>query len=382
MIPYGRQWISREDEQAVLDVLRSPWLTTGPTVGTFETRFAEAVGAEHAVAVSNGTAALHAAVYAAGIGPGDEVIVPPMTFAATANVVLFMGATPVFADVDPSTLLIDPEKVEQAVTSRTKAVIGVDYTGQPCDWVALRAVADRHNLLLIADACHAPGATLHGKPVGSLADLSTFSFHPVKHITTAEGGMITTDDHAMAEAMRLFRNHGITSDHRSREEKGTWRYEMTNLGYNYRLSDLQAALGLSQLGRLKEWVEKRRRIAERYDEAFAEMAGVEPLGHLPGADPAWHLYVVRIKKALTGVDRDTLFQRLRERGIGVNVHYIPVHLHPWYREHLGTGEGLCPVAEAAAEEILSLPMYPAMGIEEIETVIGEVRSALLREEVA
>lgn len=305
-----------------------------------------------------------------------------MTFAATANVVLFMGATPVFVDVDSSTLLIDPEKVEQLVTSRTKAVIGVDYAGQPCDWVALRTIAEKHNLVLIADACHAPGATLHGKPVGSLADLSTFSFHPVKHITTAEGGMITTDDEAMVEAMRRFRNHGITSDHRSRQEKGTWRYEMTGLGYNYRLSDLQAALGLSQLGRLGEWVEKRRAIAARYDEAFADLPGVEPLGGLQGARPAWHLYVVRIKQAVTGLDRDTLFQRLRERGIGANVHYIPVHLHPWYREQLGTGEGLCPVAEEAAEEILSLPMYPAMRYEEIETVIGEIRSALSKEDVA
>lgn len=305
-----------------------------------------------------------------------------MTFAATANVVLFMGATPVFADVDPATLLIDPEKVEQVVTARTKAVIGVDYAGQPCDWVALRVIADRHNVILIADACHAPGATLHGKPVGSLADLSTFSFHPVKHITTAEGGMIATDDDAMADAMRIFRNHGITSDHRSREEKGTWRYEMTSLGYNYRLSDLQAALGLSQLSRLGEWVARRRFIAARYDEAFAEMPGVEPLGRFPGAESAWHLYVVRIRKTTAGLDRDSMFAFLRERGIGVNVHYIPVHLHPWYRENLGTGEGLCPVAEAAGEEILSLPMYPAMEDEDIETVIGEIRSALLKEGVA
>ena len=297
-----------------------------------------------------------------------------MTFAATANVVLFMGATPVFVDVDPGTLLIDPKKVEAAICERTRAIIGVDYAGQPCDWESLQNIATRHNLKLIADASHAPGATLNGRKVGSLADLTTFSFHPVKHITTAEGGMVTTDDDSLAESMRRFRNHGIDTDHRQRQEKGTWRYEMTGLGYNYRLSDLQAALGLSQLVHLDEWVCRRRELAKRYDDIFSKLPGIEPLATLPGAESAYHLYVVRIRREETGIDRDTLFEKLRNRGIGVNVHYIPVHLHPYYRNRLGTGEGLCSVAEAAGEEILSLPMFPALSDDEQNLVIDTLRN--------
>jgi hypothetical protein len=243
MLPYGRQTIGGDDIAAVVETLRSDWLTTGPKVGEFERAFAAYTGAAEAVAVTNGTAALHAAMAALDIGPGDEVIVPPMTFAASANCVVYQGGTPVFADVDADTLLIDPAEVERRISPRTRAIVAVDYAGQPCDYDALQAIADEHGLALVADACHALGGSDHGRPVGTLADLSTFSLHPVKHITTGEGGVITTNDPELAARMRIFRNHGITSDHRQREQQGSWFYEMTDLGYNYRLTDVQCALG-------------------------------------------------------------------------------------------------------------------------------------------
>ena len=293
LLPYGRQSIDDDDIAAVVTVLRSDWLTTGPMVGEFERAFAEATGSAEAVAVSNGTAALHAAVHALNIGPGDEVIVPAMTFAATANCVVYQGGTPIFVDVDPETLLIDPAQVEAKMTPLTRAVIAVDYTGQPCDYQALRAITDRHGLALMSDACHAIGGSYRGRPVGTLADLNTFSLHPVKHLTTGEGGVITTDDSAMAQRMRVFRNHGITSDHRQREQQGSWFYEMVDLGYNYRLTDLQCALGLSQLRKLRQWVTRRQEIARRYDMAFAEMPAVQPLAVRPEVAHGYHLYVVR-----------------------------------------------------------------------------------------
>ncbi len=260
VLPYGRQSIDEADVASVVEVLQSDWLTTGPKVSEFEQAFADLVDAEEAVAVSNGTAALHAAMYAIGIGPGDEVIVPPMTFAATANCIVYQGGAPVFVDVDPDTLLLDPVQVEARITSRTKAIIGVDYTGQPCDYDVLRVIADQHGLVLVADACHALGGSYKGRAVGSLADLSIFSFHPVKHITTGEGGIITTDDPSLAQRMRVFRNHGITTDHRQRQREGSWFYEMVDLGYNYRLTDLQCVLGLNQLLKLPAWVARRREI--------------------------------------------------------------------------------------------------------------------------
>ncbi len=368
MIPYGRQSIDEADIQAVVEVLRSGWLTTGPGVEEFEKVFARFVEARHAVAVSSGTAALHAAVYALGIGPGDEVIVPTMTFAATANCVVFQGGTPIFADVDPETLLIDPDRIEDLITPRTRAIIAVDYAGQPCDYEALEGIARRRGLHLVDDACHALGAAYRGRSVGSLAGLNCFSFHPVKHITTGEGGMITTDDPELARRMRIFRNHGITTDHRERQARGAWFYEMTDLGYNYRLTDFQCALGLRQLDKLPDWNDRRREIAASYDEAFREMSAVSPLSVRPDVLHAYHLYVVRLQ----GVDRDVAFQALRAAGIGVNVHYIPVHLHPFYRRRFGTGPGLCPVAESVYEQILSLPMYPGMSNEMIEMVIDSI----------
>lgn len=372
MIPYGKHRIEEEDIAAVVEVLRSDWLTTGPKVEEFERAFAEFVGAREAVAVSSGTAALHAAIHAIGIGPGDEVIVPPMTFAATANCVVFQGGTPVFADVDPDTLLLDPAQVEARIAPRTKAIIAVDYTGQPCDYDALRVIADRHGLALVADACHSLGGAYKGRAVGTLADLNCFSFHPVKHITTGEGGMITTNAPELARRMRLFRNHGISSDHRQREREGTWSYEMVDLGYNYRLTDIQCALGMSQLRRLRAWVARRQEIARRYDEAFRAVQAVRPLPVRGGVGHAYHLYVVRLDCPRVGATRKEVFSALRARGIGVNVHYIPVHLHPFYRSRFGTGPGLCPVAEAAYEELLTLPIFPAMRDEEVEAVIAAV----------
>jgi len=376
ILPYGRQCLDEDDVQAVVSVLRSDWLTTGPKVSAFEEAFAAFVGARDAVAVCNGTAALHAAMYAVGIGPGDEVIVPPMTFAATANCVVFQGSTPVFADVEPDTLLLDPGEVEAKITSRTKAIIAVDYAGQPCDYDAVRDIAERHGLTLVADACHALGATYKGRPAGSLADLSVFSFHPVKHITSGEGGMVTTDDPDLARRMRVFRNHGITTDHHQRAQKGSWFYEMVDLGHNYRLTDFQCALAMNQLRKLPEWVERRRAIARRYDAAFAGLDAVEPLAVRDNVSHAYHLYVVKINTARLGATRAEVFAALRAEGIGVNVHYIPVHLHPYYRERFGYRGGECPVAEDAYERLISLPMFHGMTDQDIEDVIRAVRKVV------
>lgn len=366
-LPYGRHCIDEDDIQAVVRILRSDWLTTGPAVDEFERAVAGYTGARHAVAVSSGTAALHAAMFALAIGPGDEVIVPPLTFAATANCVVYQGATPVFADVARDTLLLDPARVTEKITPRTKAIIAVDYAGQPCDYDALRNLAEAHGLALVADACHSLGATYKGRKSGTLADLSAFSFHPVKPITTCEGGMVTTGDPGLARRMRLFRNHGITTDHRERGQAGTWFYEMTELGYNYRLSDAQCALGTSQLVKLPAWLRRRQEIAQQYDRAFAANSTVRPLSTGIDVSHAYHLYVVTV-----AFDRDMLLSKLRKREIGANVHYIPVHLHPFYRLRYQTKPGLCPVAEQAYHHIASLPIFPAMTDSDVRRVISAV----------
>jgi perosamine synthetase len=374
MLPYGRQWVDDDDVAAVVATLRSDWLTTGPGVAEFETEFLAAVGANYAVAVSNGTAALHAAMFALGIGPGDEVIVPTLTFAASANCVVYQGGTPVFADVDPQSLLLDPESVTRHITPRTRAIVAVDYAGQPCDYAALRDIAARAGIPIVSDAAHALGARWRDLPVGSIADLTTFSLHPVKQITSGEGGMIATNDAALAARMRQFRNHGITTDHRQREANGAWSYEMTDLGYNYRLTDFQCALGRSQLRKLGPWVERRREIARRYDEAFGQDGAFEPLTTRSDVFHSYHLYVVQvIPERLGNVNRDTVFAALRAEGIGVNVHYLPVHLHPFYRRRFGTHEGMCPNAEAAGACILSLPLFPRMTDSDVSDVIRAVR---------
>lgn len=376
VVPYGRQWIDEDDIAAVVAVLRSDWLTTGPKVTEFEEVFAQSVGVRQAVAVSNGTAALHAAMYALGIGPGDEVIVPAMTFAATANCVVFQGGRPVFADVDSETLLLDAATVEAQITPKTRAIIAVDYSGHPCDYDTLGHLANRHNLALVADACHSLGGSYKGRPVGSLALLNTFSLHPVKHITTGEGGVITTNDEKLAQRMRQFRNHGITTDHRQREQLGSWFYEMVDLGFNYRLTDFQCALGISQLRKLPGWTTRRLEIARRYDQVLGGLLAARPLLVSPVVSHAYHLYVIRVQLELLAADRGAIFRAFRERGVGVNVHYIPVHLHPFYQERFGTGPGLCPVAETAYEDILSLPIYPRMEEDDIEYVLDVCREVL------
>ncbi len=360
-IPYSRQSIDQDDIAEVCKVLSSDWLTGGPQVERFEAQVCSYTGAAHAVALSSGTAALHAAMFALGIGQGDEVIVTPMSFAASANCILYQGAKPVFADVQPDTLLLDPARVEAAISPRTKAIIGVDYAGQPCDWAALHEIADKYGLALIDDACHALGASLDGKKIGTLADITVFSFHPVKAITTGEGGMAQCQESLYAERMRSFRNHGITSSAAEREESGAWFYEMTDLGYNYRITDFQCALGTTQLKKLDGWIAQRQQLAARYDERFLGLDSLRPLSVRDPSGHARHLYVVRAK------DRDGLFKELRARGIGVNVHYIPIHLHPYYKK-LGYTEGLCPVAEAAYREIISLPLWPGLAHESQDAV--------------
>jgi perosamine synthetase len=311
-------------------------------------------------------------MYAAGIGPGDEVIVPAITFVATANAAVYLGASPVFADLQPDSLVVDPAGVEQKITSRTKAIVGVDYAGHPCDYDALARIAGRYGLALIGDACHALGAEYKGKKVGTLADLTVFSFHPVKHITTGEGGMVTTADAKLAALMRRFRNHGVTTNHHERSKQDTWSYEMEDIGYNYRINDFQCALGLSQLARLREQLAARRAIAKRYDDAFAALPAIRPLAVSEHIAHAYHLYVVALQSGRWAESRDRLFAHLRKRGIGVNVHYLPVYLHPYYRRRFGTGKGLCPIAEKAYENILSLPMFPAMTGAQVELVIEAV----------
>jgi perosamine synthetase len=376
-LPYARQSIGEDDIARVVEILRSNWLTTGPTVEEFERAFASEVSSQHAVAVNSGTAALHAAVVASGIGPGDEVIVPALTFVATANCVVFQGATPVFADVDPTTLLMDVDSAARLLTGHTRAVIAVDYGGQPCDYDLLRDVFRQQNVAIIADACHALGAVVGDRAVGSIADLSTFSFHPAKHITTAEGGMVTTNDAESAQRMRVFRNHGITTNHHERTRRGAPSYEMVEPGFNYRLSDLQCALGLSQLERLHAFVERRREIARRYDAHLAHLPGVDPLARRPGVEHSYHLYVVRFSSPMFIKRRDEIVRALSAEGIGTAVHYPPTHLHPYYLRRFDLRPGLCPHAERAANEILSLPMHPSMGdddVDDVITALGKVTS--------
>ena len=368
VLPYGHQSIDERDVSAVVEALKSDWLTTGPKGREFERAFAAFTGAGEAVTVSSGTAALHAAMHVLGVRRGDEVIVPAMTFAASANCIVYQGALPVFADVDPETLLIDVHDVEAKITPRTRAIIAVDYAGQPCAYDGLNALALHRGLALVADACHSLGGAYRGRSVGTLADLNVFSLHPVKAMTTGEGGVITTASFETAHAMRRFRNHGITSDHFEREQIGSWLYAMIELGYNYRMNDIQSALGLSQLAKLGGWIERRRAIAQRYDLALAHMPGIRALRVNSEVEHSYHLYVVELDTASLTVDRARIFAALRAENIGVNVHYLPVHLHPYYRKTFATREGLCPVAESAYEKILSLPIFPAMSDADVDDV--------------
>ena len=377
LLPYGRQSIGEDDIQSVVDVLRSDWLTTGPRVAEFEEAFAARVQAKYAVSFSSGTAALHGAAFAAGLKPGDEAITAPMTFAATANCVLYQGATPVFADVTADTLNLDPDQVEERITSCTRALLPVDYAGHPADLDVILELAVRHGLVVIEDACHALGAEYRGRLTGSIADLTVFSFHPVKHLATGEGGMVTTNRAEYAEALRRFRNHGISSDARQRQRDGQWHYEMVALGFNYRLTDIACALGLSQLKKLEANLLRRREIAARYQTAFRALAEVTAPAIRTEVNPAWHLYPIRLNLERLRTNRAQVFQALRAENIGVNVHYIPVHLHPYYRDRFGYRGGEYPVAENAYERLISLPMFHGMSDQDVDDVIAAVKKVTL-----
>src|SRR3954469_397370 len=376
LLPYGRQSVDEGDIQAVVDVLRSDWLTTGPKVAEFEEAFAGRVGAKHAVSFSSGTAALHEAAFAAGLKAGDEAITTLLTFAATANCILYQNATPVFADVSPDTLNLDPEKVEACITPNTRAILPVDYAGHPADLDAVRRLAADRGLIVIEDACHALGAEYRGQRVGALADMTVFSFHPVKHITTGEGGMVSTNSPRFAEILRRFRNHGISTEARQRQSAGQWHYEMVLLGFNYRLPDIVCALGIQQLKKLDVNLVRRREIAALYTTAFREIPGVILPAVRRDADPAWHLYPVRLDLEKLSADRAQIFRALRAENIGVNVHYIPVHLHPYYREQFGYQGGEFPVAEGAYEALITLPMFHAMSQQDAGDVIEAVRKVI------
>ncbi|MBN2714296.1 MAG: UDP-4-amino-4,6-dideoxy-N-acetyl-beta-L-altrosamine transaminase [Deltaproteobacteria bacterium] len=375
-IPYARQTIDSDDIAAVTAALRSDLITTGPVVRTFETEMCDFLHVPYGVAVSNGTAALHAAVYAAGVGDGDEVIVSPLTFAASANCVLYQRGTPIFADVDADTLLLKPTAVESKISKHTKAVIAVDYAGQPCDYTALRALCDRYHLTLIADCAHSPGAAFQNKSSAQWADIATYSFHPVKHLTSGEGGMVVTRSETLARRMRQFRNHGIDSDHLNRAAAGTFEYRMVTLGYNYRICDFQCALASSQLKKLAHWIERRRQIAAMYDDAFNSDERMAPLRVHHDAFHVYHLYVIRLATRYTAVDRRALFDQLRASGIGVNVHYLPVYRHDYYQQHFKGCSNNCPNADAAYDRIISIPMYSALSDQQVMRVISAVQKGL------
>ena len=369
-IPYGRQWVDDEDVAAVVEVLRSDFLTTGPAVDRFEVALAEAAGARRAVAVNSGTAALHAMYFAAGLRPDDEVVTTPLTFAATANAALYLGATVRFADVRRDTGNIDPEAVEAAIGPQTRLVVAVDYTGHPADYDELHDATRDHGVTVLADAAHSLGAIYRGRPVGTLGAASALSFHPVKPITTAEGGAVVTDDAELADRAARFRTHGVTRDPASMERnEGSWHYEQHDLGFNYRLSDVQAALGTSQLRRLPAFVARRREIARRYLEALRDVPGIELPTVRHRVEPGWHLFVVRVHQTSR---RRPFFDALRRAGLGVQVHYIPVYLHPYYRR-LGFEPGTCPIAEDFAARAISLPIFPRMADDGVDRVIETVR---------
>jgi perosamine synthetase len=375
-LPYGRQWIDDDDIEAVVEVLKGDYLTTGPYISKFEQAVAQYVGAKYAVAFSNGTAALHGACFAAGISEGDEVITTPMTFAASANCVLYQGGTPVFADINEKTYNIDPNKIEEKINDKTKAIIPVDFTGQPVELDRILEIAKKHNLIVIEDAAHALGATYKGRKIGSISDMTMFSFHPVKHITSGEGGIITTNNEEYYEKLLQFRSHGITREkNKLNEYHGPWYYEMQFLGYNYRMTDIQAALGASQLKKIDKFIELRRKYVEMYNEAFKDMDEIiTPFQHEDG-ESSWHLYIIRLKLDQLTASRREIFEALQQQNIGVNVHYIPVYFQPYYQQ-LGYKKGICPKAEKLYEEIITLPLFPAMSEEDVNDVIKAVKRTI------
>jgi len=373
-IYYGHQYIDEADIQAVVDVLRSDYLTCGPKIAELEKKLCGLTGAKYAVVCSNGTAALHIACLAAGIGTGDEVITTPITFAASANCALYCGARPVFADIDPETYNIDPVSVEKCVTERTKAVVAVDYTGQSVELDSLLKLCREKKLVLIEDGAHVIGTEYKGKKNGSIADMTMFSFHPVKTVTAGEGGAILTNSEEYYQKLLLYRAHGITRDGRLLEHPsdGPWYYEQLVLGYNYRMTDMQAALLISQLDKLEMFSRRRKEIVARYNEAFSELPGIVVQKEIPESNTTRHLYILRIRPEEFSIDRRKFFEALEAENVCCNVHYIPVYYFPYY-EKLGYRKGICPNAEKLYEEIITLPLYYAMSDADVESVIRAVR---------
>jgi len=371
MIPYGKQYIDEEDIKEVLGALRSDWITQGPRVKEFEDALCAFTGAEYAVAVSSGTAALHIAALSAGITKGDEVITSPITFAASANCILYCGGKPIFADIDSAVVNIDPEEIEKKTTPMTKAIIPVHFAGHPCDMAKINAIAKKYGLIVIEDAAHALGAEYKGSKIGSCkySDMTILSFHPVKHITTGEGGAILTNDKALYDKLVLFRSHGITKD--CPDGDGAWYYEMRKLGYNYRITDIQCALGTSQLRKLDGFIRRRKEIAEVYDNAFGDNSVFDIPQESKEVSSAWHLYVVRLREEYVELRKD-IFDELRKKGIGVQVHYVPVHYHPYYREN-GYKDVSFPKAESYYASAISLPVYPAMSDDDVRDVVRIVK---------
>ncbi|MBU3934945.1 UDP-4-amino-4,6-dideoxy-N-acetyl-beta-L-altrosamine transaminase [Patescibacteria group bacterium] len=365
LIPYGHQAIDEKDIEEVVKVLKSDWLTQGPKLEQFEKAIAEYCGVKYAVAVSSGTAALHSVYIAAGIKSGDEVVTTPLTFAATANMLVQCGAKPVFADIKKDTLNIDPKEIERRITSKTKAIVTVDFAGLPCDYDEISKIAKKHNLLLIEDACHALGSEYKGKKIGSFADMTVLSFHPVKHITTGEGGIILTNNKDFYNKLKTIRNHGIVK----KPENGKWYYEIEEPGFNYRITDFQCALGLSQLKKINSFLNRRRQIVSSYKKAFKDIRKIQLPIESNGVKSAWHIYPVRF----LGVDRKKMFDYFQANSIGVQVHYMPLHLHPFYRKKFGYKRGSFPIAEKYYERAITLPLFPSMTKKEIKHVIETVK---------
>lgn len=375
-LAYGRQSIDDKDIEAVVELLKGDYLTTGPTVSEFENKVANYVGAKYGVAVSNGTAALHMACHAAGIGPEDEVLVPAITFAASSNCVLYCGGTPVFVDIDPKTYNIDVNKIEEKITEKTKAIIPVDFSGQAVDMDKILEIANKHNLVVIEDSAHALGSEYKNRKIGTNAHMTEFSFHPVKPVTTAEGGIIVTDDDKLYEKMMLFRSHGITRNEDLMDEHhGPWYYEQVDLGYNYRLTDLQCALGISQMDKLDSFITRRREIVSKYNEAFSDLDAINTPFEEDFSNSGWHIYVITLNLDKLTVGRKEVFEALQKENIGVNVHYLPVYLHPYYKK-LGYEKGLCPVAEDIYNRMITLPLFPAMTENDVQDVITAVKKVI------
>lgn len=374
-ICYGRQTIEDDDIRAVAEALSGNLITCGPKIAEFERRLTEYTGAKHAVVVTSGTAALHCACMAAGIKAGDEVITTPITFAASANCARYCGADVVFADVRYDTMNIDPKSIERKITDRTKAVVAVDFTGQVVEIDAIRKICNEHNLTFIEDAAHSIGTKYNGKMVGSLADFTTFSFHPVKTITGGEGGAILTNSDEMYEKLLLFRTHAISHNGVNKEEKGFWYYDQYDLGYNYRLTDFQAALLINQLGKIDRFISRRKEIARVYDEAFAQMPEIIPHTIIPESDTCYHLYVLRLNLDRLNCDRKQFFNALSAENVQPQIHYIPVYWLKYYQD-LGYEEGLCPEAEKVYSEMMSIPLYPLMTDKDVGDVINAVKKVI------